>query len=196
KMSSREGTMVLYEDLKRKMLDIVEAEVKKRHADWNEEKVKESALKVALAAIKFSMVRRESNRAIVFDWDEALSLEGDTGPYLQYAYVRTCGIIRKAGYTHGISKEYVFTEDEKRLIKRMYSFPEIVKSAASSLSPHVLCDYLLDLATELNKFYTTTRVLNAETKEERETRLAIVMCANQTLKNALHLLGIEAPGVM
>ncbi|MEM4359216.1 MAG: arginine--tRNA ligase [Candidatus Bilamarchaeaceae archaeon] len=196
KMSSREGTMVLYEDLKRKMLDIVEAEVKKRHADWNEEKVKEIALKVALAAIKFSMVRRESNRAIVFDWDEALSLEGDTGPYLQYAYVRTCGIIRKAGYTHGISKEYVFTEDEKRLIKRMYSFPEIVKSAASSLSPHVLCDYLLDLATELNKFYTTTRVLNAETKEERETRLAIVMCANQTLKNALHLLGIEAPDVM
>jgi len=103
KMSSREGTMVLYEDLKDKLLEISKDEIKKRHDDWNEKKINETAIKITLAAIKFSMLRRESNRTITFDWEQALSLEGDTGPYLQYAYVRTNGILKKAEYKEKIS---------------------------------------------------------------------------------------------
>lgn len=196
KMSSREGTMVLYEDLKEKLLEIVKQEIRKRHAEWDDKKVEETAMKIALAAIKFSMVRRESNRTIVFDWNQALSLEGDSGPYLQYAYVRTAGILRKAEFKPKVSSKYSFSEDEKTLIKRIYSLPETAGVAASSLSPHVLCDYLLDLATDLNKFYTTSRVLNAENKEERETRLAIVASTNIILEKALNLIGIEAPEAM
>jgi len=196
KMSSREGTMVLYEDLKQKMLKMVREEVKKRHEDWDENRLEETARKIALGAIKFSMVRTESNRTIIFDWDRALSLEGDSGPYLQYAYVRTLGIIRKATFKPKVSKDYKFTEDERKLIKRLYSLPAVVESAASTLSPHVICNYLLDLATELNRFYTTSRVLNAEKEEERETRLAIVASTNTVLGTALNLIGIEAPDAM
>ncbi len=196
KMSSREGTMVLYEDLKQRMLGIVREEVRKRHEDWNENRIEETAKKIALGAIKFSMVRTESNRTIIFDWDRALSLEGDSGPYLQYAYVRTLGIIRKATFRPKVSKDYKFTEDEKKLIKRLYSLPIVISSAASTLSPHIICNYLLDLATELNRFYTTSRVLNAEKEEERETRLAIVASTNIVLGTALSLIGIEAPDAM
>jgi len=196
KMSSREGTMVLYEDLKNKMLEIVRKEVRKRHADWNDKKVEETAKKIAFAAIKFSMLRRESNRTILFDWDQALSLEGDTGPYLQYAYVRTNGILKKAEFKMKPSPGHAFNDQEKKLLKRLCAFMQAVENASSNLSPHVLCGYLLDLAAELNKFYVTSPVLKAEKKEERETRLAIIAATNTILGNSLNLLGIEAPEVM
>lgn len=196
KMSSREGTMVLYDDLKEKLLEISKDEIRKRHDDWNEKKISETALKITLAAIKFSMLRRESNRTITFEWEQALSLEGDTGPYLQYAYVRTNGILKKAKYKEKISSKYEFTDNEKNLIKRIYSLPEIVGHSASEFSPHILCEYLLDLATDLNRFYTTSKVITAENKEERETRLGIVAATNLILENGLKLLGIEAPGAM
>lgn len=196
KMSSREGTMVLYEDLKDKLLEISRDEIRKRHDDWDVKKIENTAIKITLAAIKFSMVRRESNRTITFDWDQALSLEGDTGPYLQYAYVRTNGILKKAKYKEKINSKYKFTDNEKKLIKRLYSLPEIVDHSASAFSPHILCEYLLDLATDLNKFYTTSKVITAENKEERETRLGIVAATNLILANGLNLLGVEAPEAM
>jgi arginyl-tRNA synthetase len=193
KMSSREGTMVLYEDLKEKLLSIVKEEVRKRHADWDEEKVSETALAISLAAIKFTMIRREPNKQLIFDWDQALSLEGDSGPYLQYAYVRTNGILRKADFKPDVAKGYQFTDHEKKLIKLLSQFPATTSSAASTLSPHVLCGYLLELAAELNKFYTTSRVLNADKEEERETRLAIIGATNVILGSGLTLLGIGSP---
>ncbi len=196
KMSSREGTMVLYEDLKKKLFDISEHEVRKRHADWGDRKVKDTAKKIAFAAIKFSMLRRESNRTILFDWDQALSLEGDTGPYLQYAYVRTNGILKKADFKMKPGSEHSFNDEEKKLVKQLCAFTQAVENASVNLSPHVLCGYLLDLSAELNKFYVSSPVLKAEKKEERETRLAIIAATNMILANALGLLGIEAPEEM
>lgn len=193
KMSSREGTMVLYEDLKDKLLGIVKGEVRKRHADWDEKKVADTAMEIALAAIKFTMVRREPNKQLVFDWDQALSLEGDSGPYLQYAYVRTNGILRKAEFKPGVEKGYAFTDHEKRLVKLLSEFPAITDNAGLTLSPHVLCGYLLELAAELNKFYTTSRVLDAEKEEAREARLAIIGATNAILGSGLTLLGIASP---
>ncbi len=193
KMSSREGTMVLYEDLKEKLLAIVKEEVRKRHADWDEAKIAETAMAITLAAIKFTMVRREPNRQLIFDWDQALSTEGDSGPYLQYAFVRTNGILRKAEFKPKVAKDYSFTEQEKKLIKQLCLFPDSVAGAAGTLSPHVLCGYLLELAAELNRFYTTSRVLNADTDEEKGTRLAIIAATNSVLASSLDLLNIESP---
>ncbi len=192
KMSSREGTMVLYEDLKAKLVEILKQEVKKRHDDWDEESVENTAKKIMLAAIKFSMLRRESNRQLIFDWDEALNLEGNSGPYLQYAYVRTNGILRKAGYKPEIVKNYKFDENERALIRKLCEFPEIVDKCAKDLSSHALVGYLLDVATELNKFYTTSPVLVAKKDEEKKTRLAIVSATSELLRTGLYLLGIEA----
>jgi len=196
KMSSREGTMVLYEELKERLLSKTIGEVKSRHPDWSEERIYKTAKIIALAAIKFSMLRRENNRVLVFDWEKALSLEGDSGPYLQYAYVRTEGILKKADYKPSVSRDYAFNDDEKKLLKKLLFFEKTVAAAGASLSPHVVCDYLLDLAAELNRFYSVCRVINAEKKEERETRLAIILATNTILKTSLGLLGIEVPDAM
>lgn len=196
KMSSREGTVVLYEELKEKLISKALNETSARHPDWDDAKKTEVAKKVALAAIKFSMVRRENNRVLLFDWEKALSLEGDSGPYLQYAYVRTEGILRKADYVPKATAGYVFSEDEKRLLRKLAAFEAAAARAASSLSPHILCDYLLDLAAELNKFYSVCRVLNAAKQEERQTRLAIVKSVNIVLCSGLRLIGIETPEEM
>jgi arginyl-tRNA synthetase len=196
KMSSREGTMVLYEDLKEKLLAIVRKEIKKRHKDWNEKQVEKTALLIALAAIKFTMLRRESNRTLVFDWNQALSLEGDSGPYLQYAYVRTNSILNKAKFKMKVIDNYDYSENERSLIKKLVLFPDVVANAAANLSPNTLCSYLLELSSELNRFYTTSRVLDADSKQERETRLAIIQATNIVLESGLNLLGIESPEKM
>jgi arginyl-tRNA synthetase len=193
KMSSREGTMILYEELKEKLLEIVREEVHKRHEDWSQKQVEATSSKIALAAIKFTMARRESNRQLIFDWVQALSLEGDSGPYLQYAYVRTNGILKKATFKMQVAKDYSFTDNEKMLIKQLIKFPETIANSAANLAPNTLCSYLLELASELNRFYTTSRVLNAEKSEEQETRLAIIAATNLVLESGLDLLGISSP---
>lgn len=197
KMSSREGTMVLYEDLKEKLFKKTYEETEKRHPEWKESEKAEVARKIALAAIKFSMVRRENNKVILFDWEKALSLEGDSGPYLQYAYVRTKGILAKAGQAQAPKppRSYAFNEDEKNLLRKLLYFEKTIKNSAQTLSPHVMCEYLLDLAAEFNRFYTRCRVLNAE-KEEREARLAIVQATAAIMKYGLWLIGIDAPEAM
>lgn len=193
KMSSREGTMVLYEDLKERLMDIVIQEVKKRHETWDEKTVLDTSKKIVLAAIKFSMLRRESNRQLIFDWNEALNLEGDSGPYLQYACVRANGILRRATYKSAVANGYRFNAEEKKLIKRLCELPEITEKCAKDLSLHALAGYLLDVAADMNKFYTTSPVLTAEKDEERKARLAIVMATNILLSSGLALLGIDAP---
>ena len=208
KMSSREGTMVLYQDLKEKLLEITLKEVKKRHENWPEDDTEKTAMQITLAAIKFSMLRRESNRVLLFNWDEALNLEGDTGPYLQYAYVRANAILEKAkeGQKQKANekvkekattiKSYEFTNEEKRLIKKLCEFPELIEKSARDMAPNYLADYLIDVAGYFNKFYTTSRVLNAESDVERKTRLVIVNASSILLKNGLDLLGIQCPEKM
>lgn len=196
KMSSREGTLVLYEDLREKLLELTKQEVKKRHEDWSSEEVEKTAMQIALAAIKFSMLRRESNRVLLFNWDEALNLEGDTGPYLQYAYVRAKGILEKTKEKSVVNPKYNFNEQEKKLIKKLCEFPELIEKTARDMAPNYLADYLIDVAGYFNKFYTTSRVLNAESDVETKTRLGIVSASGILLKNGLDLLGIECPEKM
>ena len=196
KMSSREGTMVLYGDLKEKLIEIAKSEVKKRHEDWPQKEIDSIALQIALGALKFSMVRRESNKVIVFDWDEALQLEGDTGPYLQYAHVRTNGILKKTKEKAKIGKSYAFTADEKKLVKKLAEFPEQVEKAAHDLALHYMAHYLLELATAFNKFYTTSPVLTAEKPAQLKSRLAMVQASSILLQNGLHLLGMACPKKM
>ncbi len=211
KMSSREGTMVLYDDLKNRLLEITKTEIMKRHEDWNKKQVEETAMKIALAAIKFTMVRREHNKVLIFDWDHALNLEGDSGPYLQYAYVRTTGILDGAGRSatvagagHSVTvnksgkakkpkNQYSYSSEEKKLLNLLARFPEVIESSAVHLSTITLADYLLHLAAAFNKFYATSHVLNADKEDAKVARLTIVKATNETLKSGLDLLGIECP---
>ncbi len=193
KMSSREGTMVLYEDLKNKLLYRAIEEIKKRHTDWDLKTIEKTAEKIMFSAMKFAMIRIENNKTLVFDWDNALNLEGESGPYIQYAYVRTKSILEKSGKIK--IKNCHFDENEKRIIRKMCEFEEVVEKCARDLSVYNMCEYLIDMANNFNKFYATSPVLTAD-DEKKDIRLAIVSCSSQILKNGLELIGIECPEKM
>lgn len=193
KFSGRAGTWLGYtvdefiEEAKEKAKEKIQKEMSGKEKD-------EIAAKVAAAAIKFSFLRTTPEKKIIFEWDKALSMEGDSGPYLQYAYVRTLGILNKwGGKVAELKAKGVMNEDEKAVLRQIALFSEIVEKAAADLRPHYIADYALELATLFSKFYTRNPVLNAESEMEKEKRLAIVAATANTMKNALYLLGIEAP---
>ncbi|MDD5337774.1 MAG: DALR anticodon-binding domain-containing protein, partial [Candidatus ainarchaeum sp.] len=162
--------------------------------EMGEQEKEEIASKAGIAAIKFSFLRATPERKIVFEWDRALSLEGDSGPYLQYAYVRTLGILNKwGGKISGMGKVgSELNEDEKMVLRQVAQFQEITEKAARDLRPHYIAEYALELSTLFSKFYTKNPVLNADNELDKKKRLLIVAATANTLKNALELLGIEA----
>ena len=153
----------------------------------------EIAEKIGVAALRYSMLNTGWDKTVVFDYDKALSFEGETGPYLQYAHTRICGIFRKAEKWKPTFQVPELTEQEKTLIKILMEFPGVVEQAAKDLRPLYLCDYAHRLATALDQFYEACPVLRAETEEMRNFRLTLVNATKITLKNALKLIGIEAP---
>ena len=165
--------------------------------EMSEGEKKATAARVAIAAIKFSFVRTSPEKKIVFDWEKALSFEGDSGPYLQYAYVRTLGILHKwGGDITKLKAGSEFNEDEKAVLRQVSIFGDVVEKAARDLRPHYIADYALELATTFNKFYAKNSVLNAEQETDMARRLLIVSATANALKGALGLLGIEAPDKM
>ncbi len=167
-------------------------EVDKRHRSLSKKEKMEIAEKIGVAAFRYSMLNTDWNKVVVFDYDKALSFEGETGPYLQYAHTRICGIFRKAEKWKPNFVVSDLTEHEKALIKTLMEFPDVVEQAAKDLRPLYLCDYAHKLATALDKFYETCPVLKAETAELRNFRLILVNATKITLKNVLNLIGIEA----
>ncbi len=192
KMSSRTGTVVLYQDLIEKLLSFAEQETRKRHPDWAAGKKDETARKLSFAALKFSMLSVENNKRIVFDWEKALDFEGQTAPYVLYALVRCNSIIKKAGKQKGKPDFSLLKEDdEKELVSLLKDFPQKVSDASQHYSPHIIVHYLLSLANNFNSFYHKIPVLQAESKELVKARLALVKATAQVIQNGLELLGIE-----
>jgi len=196
RMSSREGTIVLYDDLMEKLYKKAEEEIKARKL-VPEEEIPKLKKKIAFSALKFGMTMRENNKNIVFDWEKALSFEGETGPYVQYAHARICSIFRKFGdkgklpLPAEIKFELLKTREEEKLIMELSKFPFIVADAGENYKIHLLCRYLLDLAQAFNEYYHAHRILDAEL-ELRNARLYLVECVRKVLKIGLNLLGIDA----
>lgn len=150
---------------------------------------------VGEGAIRYSFVRTSPEKKLVFKWEEALSLEGNSGPYLQYAYVRARKIMEKAEDGPGIPPGHSFHPEEKRLIREMCAFPELVEKSASAFRPHMLADYSYTLAELFSRFYTLHPVLKAE-EGVRKARLAIVKSFETVLGISLSLLGMPLPEEM
>ncbi len=194
-MSSRKGNIVTYEDFRDQMKEMAKTETRNRRADWSDEKVDETAWAVAEGAMKFGMLKQDTERPIVFDMQDALSFDGFTGPYIQYAHARLSSILAKAeGETVSVCRA---SEDpaEFALLRVVADFPEVVLRAAEARKPSLLAQYLFDLAQEASAFYRDVHVLSAE-GEDRGRRLAIAGAAKDALARGLQLLGIRAPEEM
>jgi len=196
-MSARRGNIVLFMDVfneaQKRVLDIIA----EKNPDLPEEQREEVARQVGLGALIYSLLSVDNNKDIVFEWDNALSFDGKTAPYIQNAHVRANSILRKAGpLPSEASFEYELMPMEVQLIELISRFPVIVQQAATDYKPLHMANYAHQLARIFHSFYHTARVLQAESKQMKDARLRITAAARQTMENTLRLLGIEAPRVM
>jgi arginyl-tRNA synthetase len=181
KMSSRKGS-VLYAN------DIIESA---KSAGSESGAAKEES--VVLAAIKYAFLKNKIGGDIVYDPEESIAMEGNSGPYLQYAHARACSILDKSTYKNYGSIDSNLDESERSLIRKISEYQEVVEKAALELSPHVICGYLYELSQHFNRFYETSKVI---TSDREEKRINIVRKYSQTLKSGLNMLGIDAPESM
>jgi arginyl-tRNA synthetase len=199
-MSSREGNVVSYQDFRDDVLKKTRAETIKRHDDWNEGKVRYASWALAMAGVKFGMLRQDPEKIFVFDLEQALSFEGDTGPYVQYAAVRLGSILKKAGNPDVFGEEgadcHVLKEPaEKALALSMARFEDVFRRAAHDLHPGMIAQWCVETAQTANAFYRDVKVLDAP-KEEKEARLRLVSAAKNVLTIGLEMLGIPVPEEM
>jgi arginyl-tRNA synthetase len=150
---------------------------------------------VGEGAIRYSFVRTTPEKKLIFKWEEALSLEGNSGPYLQYAYVRARKITERAEDKPAVASGYKFNPEEKKLIRELCLFPELAARSASSFRPHMLADYSYALAETFSRFYTLHQVLKAE-DDARKSRLALVAAFTNVLGLSLSVLGMPLPEKM
>ena len=186
KMSSRKG-VVLMEQL----LD--QAEAKAREVVGDRDISDDDIAKIALGAIKFSDFASDRRTNILFDWDSIFALTGFSGPYIQYAAVRVQKIISDNGL--GEARDDYDYEAEKDIVLKLTEYPDVVRLAARDLEPHKVATYLYELARELNRYYETTRVADAD-EREKKARLDVLSRVSYVFGHGLGLLGIEVPSRM
>jgi arginyl-tRNA synthetase len=153
---------------------------------------------VAIGSLKYYMLARDRNSVIIFEWDKALSFDGQAAPYIQYAHARACRILEKAGATVTPDQELTFaglTTGEINLVQELARFPGEVERASAGYSPLQIANYVYQLAKTFSDFYHTCPV-NTAPEPQRSARLALVAATRQVLANGLALLGIAAPEVM
>jgi arginyl-tRNA synthetase len=189
KMSSRTGENILYSDFIKEMTDYSKKEIKSRNPKISNKELEERALKISIASIKYSLLKQSSNKVIVFNKEDALNFEGDSGAYILYSYARANSILEKANKK--IKKEFnlkKMDEKEFELSKKLFQFKEIVLNAYTSKSQASIANYSYQLAQLFNEFYHACPVINSENES---FRLALVSSFKQVLKTSLYLLGIE-----
>ncbi|MBN1275323.1 arginine--tRNA ligase [Candidatus Woesearchaeota archaeon] len=193
KMSSREGKVVLFDDLYADVLDHALHEVKLRHEDWDEKKQAKGAKAVALAALKFPMLAQEPSKRIVFDIKKSLDFEGETGPYVQYTYARLSSIIRKHGrkITERVDFSVLCAEEEQVLIKLLAQEQDVVQEAAEKYRPALIARYALDVSQAVNTYYHAYHILK-EAADVKKARLLLAYKAREAIGRVLELLGIPS----
>ncbi|MCD6522119.1 MAG: arginine--tRNA ligase [Candidatus Diapherotrites archaeon] len=191
KMKSREGNVILYEDFAKEAIERARKAVEEKNPKLSEEEKQSIAKVVGIGAIKYGMLKVSNNKTIVFDWETALDFNGESAPYIQYAYVRAKHILEKS--TKNPKAGALTTESEKNLLKKIGEFPDVLEDAASHYSPHLIANYAYELAYTFNSFYNSEQVIGSDKEEER---LALVLSTADTIKACLDLLGIAAPSRM
>lgn len=200
KMSTREGNVIYINDLIKdaisKSKDIMLAK------NPNLENIDDVSKKIGIGALIFNYLKSGKNKDIIFDLDDTLRFDGETGPYVQYTYVRTKSILEKVGFDidkldiNSVNYSKLKEKQEVELIKELEKFGKIIKKAAEEYEPSVLARYLIDVATAFSRFYNECSVANLEDEELKEARSVLVYATSIVIKKGLSLLGIECPEKM
>jgi arginyl-tRNA synthetase len=190
-MSGRKGINIDADYVLDRLHSKAYQEVKKRNPDLSPKLLDEIAEEIAVSALRYNLIKQDLGKMITFDISESLNLEGDTGPYLQYAYARSQHILQKSDQTYSQRKfESLTLEQEHILIKEIAKFDIIVEEAVNNLNPKLIAKYAYGLATEFNLFYEKAPVLREEDMQIMHARLVLVKAFGITLKRALDLLGV------
>ncbi|MFZ5949779.1 MAG: arginine--tRNA ligase [Candidatus Rifleibacteriota bacterium] len=197
-LKTRSGENVKLSELLDEAIDKAFQVVTEKNSGLTEEYRHEVAKMVGIGAIKYADLSQNRNNDYVFSFDRMLALNGNTAPYLQYAHARICSIFRKAGIdpNNFAEKARVSAAAERDLMIKILEFTQTVEQVAAELRPHILCNYLYELATAFSTFYDRCPVLAAESEELKTSRLALCNTTRKTLARGLELLGITAPREM
>ncbi|EMU53951.1 arginine--tRNA ligase [Clostridium butyricum] len=188
KLSTRDGSIVLLDDLLREAVEKTMEAIKDKEEIKNKEEV---AKKIGVGAVIFTYLKNSREKDIVFDWKEILSFEGETGPYVQYAYARGNSILERAGeFSGSIDYSKLSSKEEFELVKSLGNLNNVITLALDKLEPSILTRYVIEVAKGFNKFYNAHSVLNLEDEELKRARLNLVKASLQVIKNGLELLGI------
>ena len=190
KLATRTGNVILLRDLFDEAIKRVYEITKEKHPD--EDECREISEKVGVGAVIFYYLSNNRIRDINFVMEEALSFDGNTGPYVQYTYARTCSILEKAG-DEGKMTDAPLGEVEFELAKTLSRFPERVNAAIADYEPSVITRYILDLAADFNRFYHDCKIAACEDEKLRSSRLALTSATRQVLKTALGLICMQTP---
>ena len=193
KLSTRKGNVILLEPTVAEAISRAKAQIEAKNPELeNKDQV---AHAVGVGAIKFYDLKTDRTNGYDFDLEAMVSFEGETGPYVQYAYARIQSILRKADFKPEAGANYSLNDAESwEIIKLIQDFPRIIKRAADNYEPSIIAKFAISLAQAFNKYYAHTRILDES--PERDSRLALSYATAVVLKEALRLLGVEAPEKM
>lgn len=200
KMKSREGTVVDADDL----IETMVADAKKtseelgKFNDMTEEERNEIARIVGMGALKYFILKVDARKNMLFNPEESIDFNGNTGPFIQYTYARIRSILRKAAgqgvtFPDALADNMPLCQKETELIQKMDEFGAAVRQAGKDYSPSGIANYCYELTKDFNQFYHDYSILNADTEEEKVVRLVIAKNVAKTIKNGMALLGIEVP---
>ena len=198
KMKSREGTVVDADDLIYSLID----RVKETSENLDKFKMNNSSLdhdeyrKIALGALKYYILKVDPKKNILFNPEESIDLNGNTGPFIQYTYVRIQSILNKVNKVNELNVKHNLNEKEREVLKVIYEFPSVVKNSFNELSPAIIANYLYELVKSFNSLYQNLNILNSESKDSTSLRILISKKTSDIIESSCELLGIELPNRM
>ena len=197
RMSSRRGHYITFDEVMDEAVKRAHEEVSKRSPNLSEDEKQKISDLVGIGAVKYALVEVDSTKPVVFTWDRVLNFEKNSAPYIQYSYARACSILRKASAPSEKPDYALLAEPiEHDIMLMLARFPEVFVDATDNLKPHSIADYANALADKFNTFYAKLPVIKAKPEMLSAARLVLVEAVKIVLKNALDLLGIEAPEKM
>lgn len=189
KLSTRNGHVVLMEDLLNEAVDKTRKIIDEKNADL--ENKDEIANIVGIGAVIFNDLYNSRIKDVTFSWEKILNFEGETGPYVQYTYVRTCSILKKAGeFNNEIDYKILTDEASMNIIRLINLFKEKIVEASEKLEPYIISRHTMAIAQAFNKFYHDNSILN-ETQQIKNARLNLTLCVNLCLKFGLEMIGLK-----